>query len=87
MLCEKRMTIVEARSALLVPQSIKHVMPIKTQNNTWKINKHCTNCGMANHNVETCRKKEKRPRWQPQRQHNQVKRHIRHLHLHVTFVV
>ncbi len=31
----------------------------KTQNNTGKTNKHCTNCGMTNHNVETCRKKKK----------------------------
>ncbi len=29
----------------------------KTQRNTGKTNKHCTNCGMTNHNVETRRKK------------------------------
>jgi hypothetical protein len=28
-----------------------------TQNNIGKIDKYCTNCGMNNHNVETCRKK------------------------------
>jgi hypothetical protein len=30
MLCEKGMIIVEARSALLVPQSTKHATPPKT---------------------------------------------------------
>jgi hypothetical protein len=54
MLCEKGMTTTKARSALLVPQSIKHVVPTRTQSNTWKTDKHCTNCGMTNHNVETC---------------------------------
>jgi hypothetical protein len=56
MLCEEGMTIVEARSALPVPQSTKHVAPMKTHNNTRKIDKRYTNCGMRNHNVETCRK-------------------------------
>ncbi len=56
MLCEEGMLITKVRSALLVPQSIKHVAPTKTYNNTGKINKHCTNCGMMNHNVETCKK-------------------------------
>ncbi len=59
MLYEENMTIAEARNALLVPQNIKHAILAKTQNNTWKINKHCTNCEMTNHNVETCRKKKK----------------------------
>jgi len=57
MLCEKRMIIVEARNALLIPQSTVHVAPPKTQSNTRKTNKLCTNYGMTNHNVETCRKK------------------------------
>ncbi len=56
MLCEEGMTTAEARSALLVPQSTKHATLAKTQSNTKKTNKHCTNCGMTNHNVETCRK-------------------------------
>jgi hypothetical protein len=30
---------------------------MKTLNNTGKINKHYTNCGMTNHNVETHKKK------------------------------
>ncbi len=30
---------------------------MKTHNNTRKTDKHCTNYGMMNHNVETCRKK------------------------------
>jgi hypothetical protein len=59
MLCEEVMTIVEARSALLIPQSIKYVVPTKTQNNTGKIDKHYTNCRMTNHNVKICKKKEK----------------------------
>jgi hypothetical protein len=45
---------------LLVPQNIKQAIPAKTQSNTWKIDKHCTNCGMTNHNVETCRKKKEK---------------------------
>ncbi len=32
---------------------------MKTQNNIGKTNKHYTNCGMTNHNVETCKKKKK----------------------------
>ncbi len=57
MLCEEGMTTTKARSALLVPQNTKQVALAKTQNNTRKIDKQCTNCGMTNHNVETCRKK------------------------------
>jgi hypothetical protein len=57
MLCEEGMTTIEARNALLVPQKMKHVVPTKTQSNTRKTDKHCTNCGITNHNVETCRKK------------------------------
>jgi hypothetical protein len=30
---------------------------MKILNNTRKIDKHCANCGMTNHNVETRRKK------------------------------
>jgi hypothetical protein len=56
MLCEEGMTIVEAGNALLVPQSAKHATLTKTQSNTRKINKYYTNCGMTNHNVETCKK-------------------------------
>jgi hypothetical protein len=59
MLCEEGMTIVETSSALLIPQRIKQAIPSKTQSNIRKTNKHCTNCGMTNHNVETCRKKKK----------------------------
>jgi hypothetical protein len=57
MLCEKGMTIAKKRNALLVPQNTKHAALVKTHSNTWKTNKHCTNCGMMNHNVETCKKK------------------------------
>ncbi len=57
MLCEEGMTTTKARSAFLVPQSTKKVTSMKTQGNTRKIDKHCTNCVMTNHNVETCRKK------------------------------
>jgi hypothetical protein len=59
MLCEKNMTIVEAWSALSIPHNIKHVVPTKTQSNIRKTDKHYTNYGMTNHNVETCRKKKK----------------------------
>jgi hypothetical protein len=59
MLCEKGMTIVKVKSVLSIPHNIKHVVPRKTQSNTRKIGKHCTNCGMTNHNVETCRKEKK----------------------------
>jgi hypothetical protein len=59
MLCEESMTIGEARSALSIPQSTKQVALAKTQSNTRKIDKHYTNCGMTNHNVETCKKKKK----------------------------
>jgi hypothetical protein len=57
MLCEEGMTIVETRIALSVPHNIKQEVLAKAQSNIWKINKHCTNYGMTNHNVETCRKK------------------------------
>ncbi len=57
MLCEEGMTTTQARSALLVPQSTKHATPAKTQSNIGKTDKYCTNCGMTNHNVKTCRKK------------------------------
>jgi hypothetical protein len=60
MLCEKGMTTAEARNALLIPQSIKQVVLAKTKSNTGKTNKHCTNCGMTSHNVETCRKKKEK---------------------------
>ncbi len=45
MLCEEGMTTTEARSALLV-QNTKQAIPPKTQNDTRKIDKYCTNCGM-----------------------------------------
>ncbi len=53
------MTIVEARNALSIPQSIKRAVLAKTQSNIRKIDEHYTNCGMTNHNVETCRKEKK----------------------------
>ncbi len=59
MLCEEGMTIIEARSALLVPQSTKLAASTKIESNVRKIDKHCTNCGMTNQIVETCRKKKK----------------------------
>jgi hypothetical protein len=58
MLCEEGMIITQARSAFSIRQSIKQVAPSKTQSNTNKIDKHYINCGMTNHNVETCKKKE-----------------------------
>ncbi len=57
MLCEEGMIIAKTRSALLIPHNIKQATPPKTQSNTWKIDKYCTNYGMINHNVETCKKK------------------------------
>ncbi len=56
MLCEEGMITAETRSALLVPQSIKHAILAKTQSNIG-YNKHCINYGMINHNVETSKKK------------------------------
>ncbi len=58
MLCEEGMTTVETRSTLSIPQSIKQATLPKTQSNIGKTNKYCTNCGMNNHKVETCRKKD-----------------------------
>ncbi len=58
MLCEEKMTIVETRSTLSIPQSTKQVTSPKTQSNIGKTNKYCTNCGMNNHKVETCKKKD-----------------------------
>jgi len=58
MWCEKGMIIIKARSALSIPQNTKQVVVPKTEGNTWKIEKYCTNCGMINHNVEICKKKE-----------------------------
>ncbi len=57
MLCEEIMIITQARNAFSLTQSIKQITPPKTQSNTNKINKHKINCGMTNHNVETCKKK------------------------------
>ncbi len=57
MLCEEGMSTTKARNALLEPHSTKQKAPPKTQNNIREIDKFCTNCGMTNHNVETCRKK------------------------------
>jgi hypothetical protein len=58
MLCEEGMTIIiKAKSAFSLPESTKQVGSPKTQSNTRKTNKHCTNCGMINHNVETCKNK------------------------------
>jgi len=59
MLCEEGMTTAKARNVLSIPQSTKQAPPPKTQSNTWKTNKYCTNYGMINHNVETCKKKKK----------------------------
>jgi len=57
MLCEEGMIIIEAKSALSIPQNIEHVTPPKTKNNIGKTSKYCTNCEMNNHNVKTCIKK------------------------------
>jgi hypothetical protein len=57
MLCEENMTILETRSELSIPLNTKKMTLMKTKNNIGKINKHCINCGMMNHNVETCKKK------------------------------
>jgi len=57
MLCEEGKITIEIKSALLVPHNIKHAILIKTKSNTRKTNKHYTNYGMTNHNVETCKKK------------------------------
>jgi hypothetical protein len=48
----------KARNALSVYHRVlnKH-HPLKTQSNIGKTDKYCTNCGMNNHNVETCKKK------------------------------
>ncbi len=87
MLCEG-MTIAKARSALSIPHNIKQAILTKIQNNIGKIDRHCIIYGMTNHNVKTCQKKKKnKPWWQPQRSHNQIKKHKRHLHMHVTYVV
>jgi hypothetical protein len=56
MLCEKCMTIAEARSAFLIPRSIKQIAPLRTHSNIRNTDKYYTNCGMTNHNVKTCRK-------------------------------
>jgi hypothetical protein len=61
MLCEEGMTTIEAKNALSIPQNIEQTLLIKTQSNTGKIDKHCTNCGMINHNVETYKRRNSRP--------------------------
>ncbi len=50
------MTTLETRSAYSVPESVKQAALVKTHNIIGKIDKHCTNYGMTNHNVETCKK-------------------------------
>ncbi len=73
MLCEKGMIIIEAKSAFLVLQNIKQTTPWKTLNNTRKIDKNCTNYGMMNHNVETCKKKKEQTIEAPQPIGNNLK--------------
>jgi recombinational DNA repair protein RecR len=53
------MITTNVRSALLVPHTTKQTTLIKTHNNIGKPDKHCINCGMMNHNVETCQKKKR----------------------------
>jgi hypothetical protein len=78
MLCEKNMIIAKSRSSLSIPQSTKQVALMKTQSYIRNTNKYYTNDGMTNHNVETCKKK---------KEHNQVKNHRKHLHMHATSMV
>ncbi len=59
-LCEEGMTPVEAQNALLVPQFSNFVIITKPQTQIRKIGKHCTNCGLDNHNVDMCRVKKKK---------------------------
>ncbi len=54
---EEGLTIAKARNALSLPQTTKQTTLAKTQNTIGQIDKHCTNYGMTNHNVETCKKK------------------------------
>jgi hypothetical protein len=86
MLCEKGMTIVEVRSAILIPQGTKQVTPLKAQSNIGKIDKYCTNCGMNNHNVKTCKKK-KEVTTMAAAKVTLVKNHKRHFHMHATSMV
>jgi hypothetical protein len=53
------MTIAEGRNAFSIPHNTKQVAPPKIQSNTRNNDKYCTNCGMNNHNVETCKKEKK----------------------------
>jgi hypothetical protein len=57
MLCKEGMITTKTRSALSIPHSTKQMAPPKIHNNIRKFDKYYTNCGMNNHNVETCRKK------------------------------
>ncbi len=57
MLCEEGMTIIVTNSTHLVPHNNKWATPPKKKSNIGKSDKHYTNCGMNNHNVETCKKK------------------------------
>jgi hypothetical protein len=87
MLCEEGMTTVEARNALLVPRNTKHATLAKTQSNTKKIDKHCTNCGMTNHNVKTCIKKKEQTTMATIEATQPSQKNRRNFHMHVTFVV
>ncbi len=82
MLYEEGMTIVEVRIALLIPQRTKQAAPPKAQSNIGKINKYCTNYGMNNHNVETCKKKKEETTYA-----TLIKNHKRHFHMHATSMV
>jgi hypothetical protein len=57
MLCEEGITITKARSVLSIPKNTKQTIVPETQGNERKTNKYCTNYGMINHNVETCKMK------------------------------
>ncbi len=86
MLCEEGMTIVEVKSAFLIPQGIKQAPPPKAQSNTRKIDKYCTNYGMNNHNVETYKKKKKKTTLVGTKM-TPIKNHKKKFHMHATSMV
>jgi hypothetical protein len=60
---------------------------MKTLSNIGNIDKHCTNCGMMNHNMETCKKKKEQTTMATIEAIQPSQNHSRHFHMRATYVV
>jgi len=60
LLCEEGMTLLEVQSALSILHISKPITTLTPRMETWKTGKHYKNYGWDNHNVETCKIKNKK---------------------------